>query len=266
MIYHKVPESVISRLDPRTRLIVALVFAFLVSFALQPIALGAAFALSLSVAQIARVDWRRMAKVLCAANLFLFFLAFGLSLEVVATNGEVFLNRDGLVLGAVIVARTNAILVTVAALLGSMEPAHLGSAMDRLRIPSQFTQTFLFMIRYTEVIRTEYHRLQNAVAVRGFFPRWNRHTLRTYGYLIGMLLVRSFDRADRIRDAMKCRGFDGRFHVLFPFRFERRDVFFAVISTALFVAILALDGRLQEKLVFHSGVKIPGVGVFNVFQ
>jgi cobalt/nickel transport system permease protein len=28
-----------------------------------------------------------------------------------------------------------------------------------------------------------------------------------------MLLVRSFERSERIRDAMRCRGFNGRFHL-----------------------------------------------------
>ncbi len=259
IIFHKIPAGVIGRLDPRTRLIVALTFALAVSFLLRPMALGAAFAVSLTVAYFARLDWRRMGKVIFTVNLLMGFLALGLALNFFAESGEPFLDQDGLALGAVIAARSNAILLTVAALLGTMEPAHLGLAMDQLRVPSRFTQTFLFMIRYIEVIHAEYHRLRDAIAVRGFQPRWNRHTLRTYGYLIGMLLVRSFDRAERIRDAMKCRGFHGRFHVLFPFRFERRDALFAVISTAVFVAILALDGPM-EGLLTNAADKTPGIG------
>ena len=259
-VCHKIPASVISRLDPRTRFIVALAFTLTVSFSLDPVALAAASVVSVSVAYAARVDWRRMGQVLCVANLFLFFLALGLSLNVFGATGEALLNRDGLIFGAVIAARTNAILLAVAALVGTMEPAHLGLAMEQLRISSRFTQIFLFMIRYTEVIHTEYHRLRGAIAVRGFYPRWDRHTLRTYGYLIGMLLVRSFDRADRIRDAMKCRGFNGRFHVLFPFRFEQRDALFAVISIGFFVAILALDGHPQAGSLYHAAEKTFGIG------
>jgi len=51
------------------------------------------------------------------------------------------------------------------------------------------------------------------------------------------LLVRSFDRAERIVAAMKCRGFRGRFYLLDHFAFSRRDVPFCVVSI---VALLAL--------------------------
>ncbi len=265
IVFHKAPASVISRLDPRTRLIVALAFALTVSFSLQPVALGAAFVVAISAAYVARVDWRRMGKVLVTVNFFLLFLTTGLSLDPFLTSGEAFLSREGLELGAAIAARTNAILLAIAALLGTMEPAHLGLAMDQLRVPFRFTQTFLFMIRYIEVIHAKYHRLRDAIAVRGFRPRWNRHTLRTYGYLIGMLLVRSFDRADRIQDAMKCRGFHGRFHVLFPFRFERRDAAFLALSTAVFLAIIALDGP-QGDLLSHIANKTPEIGLSRVYR
>jgi cobalt/nickel transport system permease protein len=264
-VFPRTPASVITRLDPRTRLVVALVFGLTVSFSLRPMALAVAVAVSLSAAHFARLDWRRMGKVLFTVNLFLLFLTIGLSLDVFATGNESFLSRDGFELGAAMIVRSNAILLVIAALLGSMAPAHLGLAMHQLRIPSRFTQTFLFMIRYIEVIHQEYHRLRSAMVVRGFRPRWNRRTLQTYGYLIGMLLVRSFDRVDRIQEAMKCRGFRGRFHVLFPFRFGRQDVLFAMLSTAVIVSILALDVP-QQSLLSRADARTTGIELFRSCQ
>jgi cobalt/nickel transport system permease protein len=69
--------------------------------------------------------------------------------------------------------------------------------------------------------------------VRAFRPRMDRHTYRTYGYLVGMLLVRSLERSERIVAAMKCRGFRGRFYLLEHFAFSRRDAWFAVAAAAL---------------------------------
>ena len=59
--------------------------------------------------------------------------------------------------------------------------------------------------------------------MRGFRPRMNWHTYRTYGYLVGMLLVRSLERSERIVAAMKCRGFRGRFYLLDHFAFSSAD-------------------------------------------
>ena len=72
---------------------------------------------------------------------------------------------------------------------------------------------------------------------RGFRARTDLHTLRTIGYLVGMLLVRSLERSDRIMEAMKCRGFDGRFHVLVAFESRPRDfvlaAFLGLVSLGL---------------------------------
>ena len=46
---------------------------------------------------------------------------------------------------------------------------------------------------------------------RGFRPRTSRHTWRSYGNLMGMLLVRALERAQRVEEAMLCRGYNGAF-------------------------------------------------------
>ena len=80
-----------------------------------------------------------------------------------------------------------------------------------------------------------------AMRVRGFRPRLDRHTCRSLGYLVGMLLVRSFDRAERILAAMRCRGFRGHFFVLDHFVFRARDGVFCVAATGLVCLLLALE-------------------------
>ena len=52
-----------------------------------------------------------------------------------------------------------------------------------------------------------------------------------------MLLLKSFDRSERVLAAMKCRGWRGRFHVLTHFALARRD--FAFMCAAA-LALLAL--------------------------
>ena len=74
----------------------------------------------------------------------------------------------------------------------------------------------------------------NALKIRAFQPRTSLHTYRTYAYLVGMLLVRSYDRSERVRNAMVCRGFKGRFYDLSefslrPFDFVMIFVFFMVL-------------------------------------
>ena len=69
----------------------------------------------------------------------------------------------------------------------------------------------MLTVRYLSLIRDEARRLHDAMRARAFAPRSNRHTWQSYGYLIGMLLVRALERARRVEEAMACRGYSGRF-------------------------------------------------------
>ena len=79
----------------------------------------------------------------------------------------------------------------------------------------------------------------NAIKIRGFQPGTNMHTYRTYAYLLGMLLVKSYHRAERVRAAMLCRGFEGRFYELTEFSMRPRDLG-AMIVILLGVSVIGL--------------------------
>ena len=79
----------------------------------------------------------------------------------------------------------------------------------------------------------EYSRLRNAVIIRCFKAGTNIHTYRTYAYLVGMLIVRSYERSQRIYQAMLCRGFKGRFPVISHFRLRKGDVVFGLLMAEI---------------------------------
>ncbi|MGB6065998.1 MAG: energy-coupling factor transporter transmembrane component T [Desulfomonilaceae bacterium] len=97
---------------------------------------------------------------------------------------------------------------------------------------------FLFSFRYVPVIQEEYHRLVKAMKIRSFRPRTDIRTYRAYAYLVGMILVRSFDRSKRILAAMKCRGFKGRFYILHHYEMKRCDYLLALSSVMFAAAFL----------------------------
>ena len=89
----------------------------------------------------------------------------------------------------------------------------------------------------------EYIRLVNSMKIRNFSPANSLHTYRTIAYLVGMLLVRSFDRAHRVHNAMLCRGFKGNFYSLSRFSLSRRDI----VSLVLMVTVILILGVLEWK-------------------
>jgi len=77
--------------------------------------------------------------------------------------------------------------------------------------------------------------------------------MRVYGHMVGHLLLRTLDRAQRIYVAMSCRGFDGHVRRMRPLIMRPIDVMFIVGWSALFVAMRVHNiPRLMGKLVMEA--------------
>ncbi len=150
-------------------------------------------------------------------------------------------SAQGLHQAGIIALKANAVVLCLMALVGTMEPPTLGHALARLKVPERLIHLMLFTVRYIEVIHQEYQRLRIAMKTRGFRPRNSLHTYRSYGYLIGMLLVRALERSERILQAMKCRGFTGRLPLLDTLTYQRHDVIAALVWSGILVALLGSD-------------------------
>lgn len=235
----------LTRLDPRVRVACAAAFALLICLCEDPRALAWGVAVAALLLAVSGVPPRRALRRLAAVNTFMLVLVVTLPPFVPGATlfslGRVAWSAEGLLRVAQIAARANAAMMMLTALLGNLESAHLGFALSGVGVPSKFAHLFLFMVRYLEIIHQEYHRLRDAMSLRGFRPRFNRHSFRTFGFLVGRLLVRSAQRSERILEAMKCRGFRGRFYVLTPWRIRRVDRVFAAGALICMVALVVME-------------------------
>jgi cobalt/nickel transport system permease protein len=59
-----------------------------------------------------------------------------------------------------------------------------------------------------------------------------------------MLLVRAAERAERVLDAMKCRGFDGRWPVLDQPRLGRVDAVAAIAFALVLLLLITVEMAL----------------------
>lgn len=124
-------------------------------------------------------------------------------------------------------------------------------AIERLGIPNVITSQLLFLYRYIFVLAEEALAISQARSLRSFKRRGMGLTV--FGQIIGHLLLRTFARAQRIYNAMLCRGFDGSIHTLRRLRFARRDWTFLFGWSAVFLAFRAYDiplmaGRLIMRI------------------
>ena len=237
--------SLAHRLDPRGKIVVAGLFAVLMAVSQSYAATLAGLGLALIWLALARLPVKKVVARLLVVNSFIFFLWLVLPLtypgEVVWRFGPLAATRQGLVFTGLITLKSNAIIIALIALVATMPVVTLGQAMHNLRLPDKLCHLLLFTYRYLYVFEQEFRRLVLAMKIRGFRPGTNLHTYRSYAYLAAMLLVRSYDRADRVFQAMLCRGFHGTFYSLRTFSWQRRDWLFGATSLPALVALLYLE-------------------------
>ncbi len=237
--------SLAHRLDPRGKIVVAALFAVLIAVAKTYVVAVGGLALAFLYLALARLPVKQVMVRLLLVNSFIFFLWLVLPLtypgEALWRFGPLTASRQGLVYAGLITLKSNAIIIALMALVATAPVVTLGRAMHHLKLPDKLCHLLLFTYRYIYVFEQEYRRLVQAMKIRGFRPRTNLHTYRSYAYLAAMLLVRSFDRADRVFAAMRCRGFAGTFYSLKTFAWHRRDGIFLALSVLALSALLYLE-------------------------
>ncbi len=231
--------------DPRLRVVLTVAFAVVaVSLTTFP-ALMSALAVSIVTLPLAGMCvctmGPRLAFLESLLVVVLVTLPFTVSGTPVLGVGGYDASVEGLCLAAGVALKANAVVLAATGLLGGMEASRLGRALQGLGMPIKLVQLLLFTVRYVDVLRQEYTRLRRAMTARGFRPRTNVHTFRTLGSLVGMLLVRALDRAERVLGAMKCRGFSGRFHDLHAPAFTARDGVVAALAVFALAGIVGLE-------------------------
>ncbi len=112
-----------------------------------------------------------------------------------------------------LLAKNSLAFVAVLTLAATTPMRRLLSGLGRLGLPTVLVSTLHFMIRYLHVLAEELSRMTLARRSRTF-RRSGRLDWGLLTGLIGMLLIRSFERGERVHAAMLSRGWDGTIRTL----------------------------------------------------
>lgn len=228
-------RSPLGRMDPRWKLAALLLAALLLALLRTPwpSVVGLLGAWLLVLLAHVPLGWYagRMTVVALFLGMFLIWLPF------VPGNGFAW---------AVVLLLRGLSLVTLALVLVVSSPVQeTFHAAHALHMPGLLVHVALLTYRYVFLLGEEFGRLRTALRVRGYRNRANLHSYRTIGQVTGTLLVRGHERAERVGQAMQCRGFDGFFRSLHEYETRLGDVlsFLAIVGSAC--GLLAWDGWLR---------------------
>jgi cobalt/nickel transport system permease protein len=126
------------------------------------------------------------------------------------------------------------------------------AALFRLKIPRAFVVQLLFMYRYLSVLIEETARMVRAHSLRSIPGQGIQYKI--WGSLVGQLLLRTIDRAERIYQAMLCRGFTGEIRLMRSNKTRPSDIIYFLGWSCFFVIV-----RLYNIPQF-LGSLLTGVG------
>ena len=134
-------------------------------------------------------------------------------------------------------------------ILVSVTPlAEITGAMRRLRTPNIFIIMFEMTYRYIGVLLNEAYSMGIAYSLRSTAKKGIG--MRDMGSFAGQLLIRSFDRAGRVYNAMKCRGYALQNISTNSGKLAFKDIVFFVAVSALCVIFRVVDvNRLSAVIL-----------------
>ncbi|MFH1907516.1 MAG: cobalt ECF transporter T component CbiQ [Chloroflexota bacterium] len=251
-------NSLLHRLDPRLKVLVTV--SFILSNLLLPDAAWLAFVLSwlviLASSQVAGLGFgytiRRslVALPFALAALTAVFSVPGNALaEWTLGSTRLTLTDAGLLRFISIMLRAWLSVQGAILLVATTRFPDLIHALEHLRLPKLLVTIIAFLYRYLFVLTDEVMRLLRARTARsaaipgqqsGGRLLWRA---KVSGNMVGQLFLRSYERSDRIYNAMLARGYAGQMRTLNPHLMTRRDWLFAALAAAGMV-LLQIIGRL----------------------
>ena len=255
--YHDT-DSFIHRLDPRVKVVVTL--AFILSNALLPDGAWVAFGLSLLFLLFATT----LSNLGITFTLKRSFIALPFALVAVTVLFSIpgnpltsfhFLFWDltitdaGLLRFVSIVVRSWLSVQMALLLVGTARFPDIVHALEHLRVPTILTTIIAFLYRYLFVLADEVFRLLRAREARSAAAAGSRSggsvawRAGVAGSMAGQLFLRSYERSDRVYNAMLARGYTGHLQTMNPHELHRVD-YVSMALAILFLLLLQLAGRL----------------------
>ncbi|MBK5939452.1 cobalt ECF transporter T component CbiQ [Halochromatium roseum] len=237
-------SNLLAVFDPRARVIIAALCAITV-VSLQSLSMAfLALCGAILLAWLGGVSVRRLGYLLPLELLMLVLiltLPFSVPGAPLLQLGSFAASAEGLALALLILFKANAVVLILFGLVGAIGAGPTVHALASLGLSTKLCQLLLLTLRQIDLVGAEYRRMRLAMRARAFVPRSDRHSWRALGWLIGMLLVRSLARGQRVADAMRCRGFDGQLRLLQRFHWQRGDTLLLFGALPLLAGLLLVD-------------------------
>ncbi len=238
-------KSPMHSFDPRAKLLCILVLMFSIVLINDIRTLFFGFLIVIALVYVSNIPFRFVLKRLRWIALFVFTMSIVLIFTIpgkpVYTLGLLTISEEGLLRAFLISLKAFSVILLIFPMLATMKFVTFIKALEKLRVPNKLVQIIALTYRYIFVFLNETQRTLRSVESRGFRRKTSVFNLRIMGNIIGMLLVRSYERAQHVYEAMVSRGYDGRIGSLRKFEMSSKDWLkaFMILAMAVLLHLLA---------------------------
>ncbi len=227
-------DSLMHRLDPRAKLVTMLFFLFVVisvpryevpglfPFLVYPVLLLTASGIPMGY----------VAKHILLVSPFIVFLII---FAPIFDRVPVF-TWNGITITTGVLAMFNILMkfiITISLtlfLISTTRFDRLLKGLLQMKFPRIIVMQLSFLYRYLFLLIDEAHRMKMARDSRSYGSSPYHLRIRTVGNMIGVLFLKTLERAEKVYAAMMARGFSGEIPVLSPLRFGIKDAVFTGVS------------------------------------
>lgn len=130
--------------------------------------------------------------------------------------------------------RANAILLFTLLLFYNKDLFDIANATQRLGISAKFSSLLFFVAKFIVIIKEEFSITKKVMKTRNFRVKSNVFSYKIYANVIGVMIVKCFDKAEKLKNSMILRNFQGKIYLTKKEKFTKLDmILFIIIILAL---------------------------------
>lgn len=123
-------------------------------------------------------------------------------------------------LAFLILIRSNIIFLFVLMLFYKKDFFIIIEALTALQIPKKLIMLVFFYIKSVEYLFDEFKKIKRSLYARGFVPKTNIFTYKTYANAVGLLIMKAFSKSNKIQKTIIIRNFDGNLYLQNSFKLD----------------------------------------------
>lgn len=234
--------SIIHRMNPMAKVIAVLAMVISVAIVKDIYMALLALLLSLSMIAAARLPIRFVIRRIWSP--FLFILIFAAALLLSSGEGKILwsfgfleIARESALNAALILIRATAAIVMITVLLATTRFDTIIKVLYDLKMPVFLLQILMFSYRFIFVFTDELDNMKNSMAAKGFRPKLSLRMFSSISNMLGMLLIKSFERGDDVYRSMVAKGYTGKPTIITENRMRSRDYVFVSLTILLALGI-----------------------------